>query len=191
MLYSIGRFLLACFYKICFRFEVQGSENIPKKDSFILVSNHVSNLDPVAIGIACSRHLNYMAKEELFRNRLFGFILNKVNVFPVKRNSADLSAIREAMRRVKKKQPLVLFPEGSRQNLSGPYPGVGFLSVKFNVPVIPAFIKGTELALPKGARIIRFKKVCVRFGRRVSFDKNMPYEQITRMVMDDIRRLSA
>ncbi|MBI3991118.1 MAG: 1-acyl-sn-glycerol-3-phosphate acyltransferase [Candidatus Omnitrophica bacterium] len=193
MLYSFLRFLSLIAFKILFRFKAEGLENIPEKGGFILASNHVSYLDPIAIGIACKRKLNYMAKDELFRNPLAARFFRAIKVFPVKRDSADLSAIKEAMRRVMSGGALVLFPEGSRRFDTGssePYAGIGFLTVRLNVPVIPAFVRGTGKALPAGAKIIRPVNVSVCFGKQISIERRMPYQDIARHIMDSIRHLS-
>ena len=193
MLYSFLKVLALILFKILFRFQAKGVQNLPKTGGFILASNHASYLDPIAVGVACRRKLNYMAKEELFRTRFSSWFFSAINVFPVKRDSADLSAIKEAMRRVSAGGALVLFPEGSRRLDSGssqPYGGVGFLSSKLNVPVIPAFVKGTEKALPPGAKFIRLTKVSVHFGKQISIERRMPYQDIARHIMDSIRHLS-
>lgn len=193
MLYSILRLLSAIAFKILFRFKAQGLEHIPKRGGFILASNHVSYLDPIALGVACQRKLNYMAKEELFSNPFSSSFFYSINAFPVKRDSADLSALKEAMRRVRMGGALVLFPEGSRR-FNGvfhePYAGVGFLTAKLNVPVIPAFVKGTEKALPAGAKFIRLTSISVCFGKPISLERRMPYHDIARHIMDNIRHLS-
>jgi 1-acyl-sn-glycerol-3-phosphate acyltransferase len=124
---------------------VFGKKHIPKVGGFILASNHVSYLDPIALGVSSPRKLNYMARHDLFFNHWFSWLLSSVGSFPVKRDSADTSAIKEAMRRLTNGEPLVLFPEGSRRfngKSSEPQPGIGFLASKLNIPVIPAFIKG-------------------------------------------------
>jgi len=193
MLYSILRLLSAIILKILFRFKAKGLEHIPKRGGFILASNHVSYLDPIAVGVACQRKLNYMAKEELFCNPLFSRLLSRIGVFPVKRDSADLSALKEAMRRVRIGGALVLFPEGSRRFDGAshePYSGIGFLAAKLNVPVIPAFVKGTEKALPAGAKFIRLTNISVCFGKQISIERRMPYQDIAGHIMDNIRHLS-
>ncbi|MDP3732729.1 MAG: lysophospholipid acyltransferase family protein [Candidatus Omnitrophota bacterium] len=179
--------------KILFRFKAEGLEYIPKTGGFILASNHVSYLDPIAVGVASGRKLNYMAKEELFCNPLFSRLLCGINVFPVKRDSADLSAIKEAMRRVRMGGGLVLFPEGSRRFDGAshkPYAGIGFLTAKLNVPVIPAFVKGTEKALPTGAKFIRLTSISISFGKPFFIERRMPYQDIAMQIMDNIRHLS-
>ena len=193
MLYSILRLLSAIILKILFRFKAKGLEHIPKRGGFILASNHVSYLDPIAVGVACPRKLNYMAKKELFCTPLASRFFSAINVFPVKRDSADLSALKEAMRRVRRGEPLVLFPEGSRRFDGAshePYSGIGFLAAKLNVPVIPAFVKGTEKALPAGAKFIRLTNISVCFGKQISIERRMPYQDIAGHIMDNIRHLS-
>lgn len=193
MLYSICRTLAAIIFKILFRFDAQGIEHIPKEGAFILASNHTSYLDPIALGVACPRRLNFMARHDLFSIPLFSWLISNVGAFPLKRDSADLSAIKEAIRRLKNGNVLVLFPEGSRRidGKSGtPQGGIGFLATKVNVPMIPAFIKGTQIALPKGAKFVRPTKVFVRFGKQISIERRMPYQDIARQIMENIRHLS-
>ena len=112
----------------------------------------------------------------------------------MKRNTADLSAVKEAVRRVNCGDGLVVFPEGSR-SMGGqsfePQAGIGFLAGKFKIPVIPAFIKGTDAALPKGAKLLRPGKICVYFGAPVVIEENIPYQEIARKIMASIRSLAA
>lgn len=193
MLYSFLRFLGIILFKIFFRFKAYGSENIPKTGGFILASNHGSYLDPIAVGIGCRRKLNYMAKEELFDGRFSSWFYRAIRVFPVKRETADLSALKNAMHILKAGGGLVLFPQGTR-NAEGaqkpPYAGVGFLAAKLNVPVIPAFVKGADKALPARAKFIRLTKVSVYFGKEIPIERRMPYQDIASHIMDNIRHLS-
>jgi len=193
MLYKILRFLAFLIFKVLFRLEVKGKEYIPKRGSFILASNHVSYLDPIVLGVACPRKLNFMAKQELFVAPWFSHLLSKVGAFPIKRDSADLSALKEAMRRLKSGKVLVLFPEGSRRFNAvsvEPQAGIGFLVAKLNVSVVPAWIKGTAVALPKGARSIKPVKISVYFGKQIFIERRMPYQEIAKTVMENIRHLS-
>ncbi len=157
-----------------------------------MASNHTSYLDPVALAAACPRKLDFMAKEELFANPLFAGFLSRVGVFPVKRNSADLSALKEAMRRVEQGGVLALFPEGSRRfdgASTQPHAGIGFLAAKLNVPVIPVFIRGSDSALPKGAKFIRPVRICVYFGKEIPLEKDLPYQDIAKSIMANISQL--
>lgn len=193
MVYRILRLAALIIYKIFFGFEIKGRENIPQSGGFILASNHVSHLDPVVLGCALSRRLDFMAREDLFSVPGLSWVLLKVGAFPVKRNSADLSALKGAINRLRNGKGLVLFPEGTRQakgSLSGVQPGIGFLAAKVGVPVVPALIKGTDTALPKGAKFIRPAKISVCFGKQIFVERRMPYRDIAQHIMDNIRHLS-
>lgn len=175
------------------RLKISGKDNVPKTGGFIVASNHVSYLDPVVVGCHCPRKLNYMARHDLFDIPLLGFILSHVDAFPVKRGSADLGAIRKALRRVEQGGGLLVFPEGRRVPgglQEEPEPGIGFLISKLNVPVVPVYVKGTDKALPKHSKVIRFSTVSVRFGKQITFERGLPYQDIARSVMEHIRRLS-
>jgi 1-acyl-sn-glycerol-3-phosphate acyltransferase len=145
------------------------------------------------MGVACPRKLNYMAKHDLFCCPLFSWWLGAVGAFPIKRYYADLDALKEAMRRVKEGKGLLLFPEGTRSvngRFLAPQAGAGFLAAKLDVPVIPAFISGTEQALPRGAKMVKPTVISVRFGKQISIERRTPYQDIAEKIMENIRRLS-
>jgi len=193
MWYRTGRTIFWILLKIFFRLEIKGRENLPQGKGFILVSNHVSNLDPIVLGAACTQNLHFMAKEELFRNFYFGWLLHKVNAFPLRRKGADLAAIRTAIKRVNAGGALLIFPEGTRSTdgkLGPGQEGVGFLVDKLNVPVIPAFIKGTDKAMPKGSGFIRSAKISVQFGKQIPFERRVAYSDVAAAVMQAIKQLS-
>ncbi|MFC1674267.1 lysophospholipid acyltransferase family protein [Candidatus Omnitrophota bacterium] len=193
MVYSFSRFISYLFLKVFFRLQVKGAENIPKEGGFILASNHVSYLDPVVVGVACPRKVNYMARRDLFSNPLFAWFLRRLRVFPVKRSSADISALKEAISWVKRGFGLVLFPEGTRSQdgrVGQAHDGIGFLAAKLDVPVIPAYIQGTEVVMPKGAKGIHSGKVSIIFGNKVSIERRSHYHGIAQKIMQDIRLLS-
>lgn len=175
------------------RIRVSGREHIPSKGGFILASNHASNLDPVLLGVVSPRRLDYLAKEELFRNKFFGWLLASVGSVSLKRGSGDVAALKESLRRLKKGRGLVMFPGGTRSqdgSVGSTQAGVGFLAAKAEVPVIPAFIKGSAAALPKGAKYIKPSSITVAFGKQISIERRMPYHQIAEQVMQAIRHLS-
>ncbi|MFA5117169.1 MAG: lysophospholipid acyltransferase family protein [Candidatus Omnitrophota bacterium] len=194
MLYSIARTLIILFLRFFCRFDVTGRENVPKKEGFILASNHLSILDPMVLGAACPRKLNFMAKYELFKNPLFSRCIRSVGAIPLKRGEADRSALKEGIRRLKNGAAVVLFPQGSRipEGDATAQPGVVFLAFNSGVPIIPAFIKGTDSAMPKGARFIRPAKIMVSFGKPISIERRCKpnYQEAAGDVMSRIRELS-
>ena len=166
MLYVILRSLTVILSKLFFRLQAFGRKNVPSEGGFILASNHVSYLDPPVLGAACPRILFFMAKEGLFKIPLFGCLIANLNTFPVKTHSGDLRAIRRAIEELKAGRALAVFPEGGRTpngRLGKPLPGIGLLAVKAAVAIVPAFIKGSNTALPLNAKFIRPKKIKVYF----------------------------
>ena len=152
----------------------------------------MSNLDPVVLGISSLRRINFMAKVELFRKEPLGFILKKLGAFPIKRGEADLGALKEAIKRLKAGNPVLIFVEGTRRigdEPSKPQAGVGFLAVKSQVPVIPVFLENTQKVMPPGSKFFIRNKVAVRFGPPVVFDPQQPYETIADTILSAIYSL--
>ncbi len=179
-------------------FKIYGKENVPKKGAFILASNHVSYLDPPALACASPRVLHFMARHDLFKNWAFAALLRALNAFPVKRGGVAPGAFKEAIERLKDGQALLIFPEGRRSEtgeIQAAQPGVGFLSIMADVPILPAYVKGTNEALPKGARFIKPKLISVYFGKIIEpknlkslSEKRQAYEQLANCVLGEVRR---
>ena len=153
--------------EMLFKFEISGQEHIPPSASSIVMSNHVSHLDPIFLGAAVPRELHYIARDDLFRVKLWGDFITYFNAFPIKRGKPDLQALRKTLSMLKEDNLLLMFPEGTRSvdgTLGEALEGAGFIVYRANVPVIPAFVKGTEIILPKHAKGIKRAKVSVSFG---------------------------
>jgi 1-acyl-sn-glycerol-3-phosphate acyltransferase len=190
-LYNCGKFSSWSILKLFFGFNVQGKENIPQAGGFIIATNHQSNLDPLIVGAACKRIINFMAKEDLFKNRFFGWVLFNVGAFPIKRHSGDIAAIREAIKRLNRGYGLLIFPQGTRKQRQeiDVQPGIGLLAAKGKVAIVPAFITGSEQALPPGTKWLRSAKISVRIGKPISFEAQKPYPEIAHEVMQKINDL--
>lgn len=145
MFYAIARGLVNFFYHIVFKITIVGRENIPaQKGGCIIASNHVSNNDPPFIGIVFKGKYTFMAKEELFKNRFFGWLIRKLGAFPVKRGAKDLAAIDKAIESLAEGRTFIIFPEGTRSKdgeLGRAKSGVSIIAVRANAPVIPVFVK--------------------------------------------------
>ncbi|MCX5715817.1 MAG: lysophospholipid acyltransferase family protein [Candidatus Omnitrophica bacterium] len=168
MIYWISRSIFWLLFKACFGYRVKGTENFPKAGPFIIAGNHLSFLDPPAVGMAWKGMVTFLAREDLFHNSFFKWWGASVGVIPIKRGKFDLAAIRGSFEKLKKGGVVALFPEGTRSRngtIKDPKGGVGFLAVKAKVPVVPVFIRGTDRALPHHTVFIRFKRVEVTVGK--------------------------
>ncbi|MBI5207958.1 MAG: 1-acyl-sn-glycerol-3-phosphate acyltransferase [Candidatus Firestonebacteria bacterium] len=175
IIYYLTHIISWIICKIFFRLEVKGIENIPKQGSVLLVSNHVSNMDPIFIPTAVWRRIfNFMAKEELFSNPIIAAYFRKIKMFPIKRGKGDLKAIKTSIDILNRGELLLMFPEGTRSKtgeLLPAQPGSALIALKSNATIVPAFISGSEKVLPKGAKMIRLKKITVYFGKSFNLEK--------------------
>src|SRR4030042_5124052 len=112
--YSFLKLILTILFKMLYRVEVSGYENIPKKGRLILCSNHISYVDPLLIVGYFSRHLYFMAKNEVFKSRVLGEIVSFLNAFPISRDSLDRKAIKNSIEILNSDEVLCMFPEGTR-----------------------------------------------------------------------------
>lgn len=191
-IYHFLRLSALLITKLFFHLEIRDRKFIPRRGGFLLVSNHASFLDPVILGAACPRVLNFAARDTLFRNRLFAALLRAVCAFPIKRWSADLSAVRESVRRLKAGAGLVVFPEGTRglvnemQNITY---GFVLLSYRAGAPIVPAWISGSRKAWGKADKMIKLAKIKVIFGQPVHADSSRPYSETAQHVYKQIQQL--
>ncbi len=199
MVYLILRLLAIILCKVLFGLQVFGRGNIPLKGGFILASNHTSYLDPPVLGVACPRVLSALAKEELFKNAFLGWLITNLNAFPIQSQTGDFKSLRRAIKELEMGRALAVFPEGGRTadgELREPMRGVGFLAVKAAVPIVPAFIEGSDKALPMDSKFIRLKKIKVYFGKPIwpqdvstQLSEQDFYQAIAIRTMEEIARL--
>ena len=198
MIYILGRFICFCFCKVFFRFRIFDRHKIPRSGSLIIASNHASFLDPIIIGVASPRALNFMARHSLFRNKVFGWLLRGLNTFPVNREGSALSAFKEALRILREQKALVVFPEGTRTqdgSLRKAHSGVGLLAVKTGSTVVPVYVDGTKDALPRGAYFIRVKPIKIYCGKPIKPGDSLKqegensYQSFADSVMESISAL--
>lgn len=167
------RFTTTLFFillKIFFRLKIIDVEKVPEKGGVIVVSNHVSHLDPLVIGVAIrKRQSTFMAKSGLFKIPLIGAFVRTFS-FPVDRDNPQPSTIKEAVKRLKNGEIIVMFPEGGRSrdgSLLDAKRGTGMIAAMSKAAIVPAFIEGTDKALPAGARRIRLSRIKVYFGEPI------------------------
>ena len=172
----IYRFSVMCFYiwlTVLHRLKIFREARYPLRGAFICAANHVSLGDPTVIGATSFiRHLHFMAKEELFQNKRWGWWFRSCECIPLSRNKKDHRATKTALNMLKKGKAIGIFPEGGRSEtgeLGKPEVGVGFLADKANVPVIPIYVKGTKGALPKGGKYKIGSPIEVYIGKPVDF----------------------
>lgn len=146
-MYRLLQVFFTVFFKVFFRAEIIGKENLPAEGGVILAANHMSNWDPPFLATFLSRPVSYMAKKELFDVPILRQIIESCYSFPVKRGVADRGAIKAALKALKEGRCIGLFPEGTRSRdgkIHKAEAGVALLAAMGDVPVVPAAILGTD-----------------------------------------------
>jgi len=159
----VSKLFVFPIYKFVFRGHLVGRENIPQKDSFIVVSNHGSLLDPPFLGHALGRNISFMAKAELFKVPFLGFIIKACGAYPVKRGIADKNTIKTACKKLSNDNSIGIFIDGTRQKngrVNKPKQGAALLAFKNQKLLLP-------VAIVNSHRLIRFKFFIPLFSRIV------------------------
>lgn len=187
---SIVRRAIYIWCKLYYRAEIIGIENIPKDEPLIFCGNHRSYLDPPLMVATAKRDVKFLAKEDLYKNKFLAFLGWIFEAIPVKRNSKDISALKETLKVLKNGKCIALFPEGTRNGLEKGEKvkdGAAFFTVKSGAKVIPCGIKG-------GTK--ENKKVTITYGKPLDFSKyNNPrdkqeLDKITDEIMSNILELT-
>lgn len=164
--YAGVRLVLVGFARLWFRLSARGREHVPTEGAFIFTPVHRSNLDFLLLLVLTKRRIRYLAKDTLFTG-IWDTIFTALGAIPVARGTADRDALATCVTVVKAGDPLVIFPEGTRQ--FGPvvqefFDGAAFVQSRTGVPLVPVGIGGSETAMPKGAKFIKPHKIRLVVG---------------------------
>jgi 1-acyl-sn-glycerol-3-phosphate acyltransferase len=152
------------------RTKIVGRHNIPRQGAFVLAPIHRASIDTPLVAAVSSRRLRFMGKDSLWKIRPVGWLFSILGAFPVTRGTADREALKRCISVLEMGEPLVLFPEGTRQ--SGPvvmplFDGAAYVAVKAGVPIIPLGIGGAEKVMPKGKKMIYPRKCVLVVGEPI------------------------
>ena len=191
----VSKLFVLPIYKFVFKGHLIGRENIPQKDSFIMVSNHGSLLDPPFLGHALGRNISFMAKAELFQIPLLGFVIKACGAYPVKRGIADKNTIKTACKKLLNNNSIGIFIDGTRQKngrVNKPKQGAALLAFKNQKLLLP-------VAIVNSHRLIRFKffiplfsKIVIKVGKPVQPPKSLSkndLNSVTMQLRDNINNL--
>ena len=164
-LWVIGHIINWIFFKV----KVEGSENAPREGSYLLVSNHQSYLDPVAVHMASRRRLNFLMAAEYYYDWRWRWFYDLFGCIPLDRSRANPRAMGRAIKiLLEEEEVLALFPEGGIPDddyLASFQPGIGMLALRTQLPIVPVMIKGTRDVLPFGRYIPRLRPVEIYIGK--------------------------
>jgi 1-acyl-sn-glycerol-3-phosphate acyltransferase len=177
-----------------FNFRAYGKENVPREGAFLLVSNHQSYLDPILCGISFTRQMYFLARDSLFSNWFFGWLISSLNSIPVKRGEADFSMMKEVISRLREGYGVCLFPEGTRTRdgkIAAFKPGFGLLCRRGNAAIVPVMIDGAFECWPRFSKIFSPGSVVVWYGKAITVEeaKSMGDRELAKTVTDRLRRM--
>jgi 1-acyl-sn-glycerol-3-phosphate acyltransferase len=177
-------------FKLLFRYRAYDKEkldSVAPGTGFIVAGNHSSYLDPVFVmNVMLPRRIRYLSKEEFLNiHPIVAHFAAWMGVFPVKRNTADMSAVKRAVRMLKRGENVGIFPEGTRVRSKDQevinHEGIALIAKLANAPVVPVRIFNANKIRPEGTRLFRCPKIILRFGDPLSLEDerfaSLPKEQ--------------
>ena len=162
-----ARWVVELFCRAFWRVELVGLDKVPRSGPFVIAPVHRSNVDTLLAGCLTRRRVRFMGKDSLWKYRVSAALFSSLGGFPVHRGTPDREALRTCEAALAGGEPVVLFPEGTRQ--SGPtvhplFEGAVYVAARAGVPVVPVGIGGSEWAMQKGSALLRPVKVAVVVG---------------------------
>lgn len=164
-----------------FRGRIYGVENVPQEGPLVVASNHASHFDPPIVASCVRRPVAFMAKEELFEIPLLKQVIQLYGAYPVKRSSADRSAIRSAIAALEQGWAVGIFLQGTRTpdaRITEPKLGAAMIAAKLQAPLLPVSVWGTEKILVKGSPFPRCVPVTVRIGDAIAPPRSTDKEEL-------------
>jgi 1-acyl-sn-glycerol-3-phosphate acyltransferase len=162
-LHVFCRLLATLFFQV----RVSGRQFVPREGGVMVLSNHQSFYDPVLIGLACDRRLNYLARQGLFGFAPFRWLIQSLDAIPIDQEGSALAGLKETLRRLKRGELVLIFPEGMRTydgEVAPLKPGFCALAKRSGVPLLPVAIEGAYQAWPRQRLLPWFSTIHIQFG---------------------------
>jgi len=164
VLYSVVLFFCRILCKLVFFITAEGKQNIPKNTGAFIAANHQSAWDSIVLALYTGSNMNFVAKAEIFKNKLFSWFLKGIGAISISRGTSDIKAVKSILSALKNKKKVLIFPEGTRKETATDEvkSGTVLFAIKGKVPVVPAHIIGEYKP---------FHKIKIVFGEPISYEK--------------------
>lgn len=190
--YNVLRAIFRLTGVVLYRFRFHGADKIPREGGGLVCANHQSNLDPAVVGMCFSQRINYLAKQTLFKFPL-SIIINLLDGIPIDRSGMGIAGIKETLKRAKRGELILIFPEGQRT-----FDGemlefmAGFVTVakRTKVPLIPVGLDGSFHAWPRTTLIPKPGTIHVVFDYPVQPEEylDLSDEEIVQLLESRIQK---
>jgi 1-acyl-sn-glycerol-3-phosphate acyltransferase len=171
-IYEVVRVITVTFAVSAFRLRAYGSENVPS-GPVILAPNHASFMDHFFCAACIRRHVQFMAKSQLFGSGVMSWIFNHGGVFPVRRGNQDEEAFVTAFKILERGGAIGMYVEGGRSRTgevgTDPRPGIGRLALESGAAVVPVGIVGSHQV--RNWKRGKFPKVIVQYGAPIAYER--------------------
>lgn len=195
-LYRFITAILRPVVKILFPCEIKGLEKLKSLNGgYILCANHLSNMDPVFFILFHPKPICFMAKQELFKNKLLSWFFSSLGAFSVKRGKGDRSALDNAKQVLENNDVLGIFIEGTRSKTGEflrPKSGATLLAYETKSPVVTACITG----ISKDNKVRLFRKTVIEYNNPITYEDlnikdgtRLELKAATNLIMDKIKEL--
>lgn len=189
--YTISRRVCQVVGVALYRVRYTGRENIPPEGGVLVVANHQSHFDPPLVGMGCMRRMNYLARESLFAIRPLGWVINSLDAIPIKRDGLGLDGIKETLRRLRRGEMVLMFPEGTRtrDGQVGPFrPGFTALALRSGASILPVGIEGAYQVWPRSRRFPSLVgRIHVHYGPAILPEEIQLYADRDRQLVEEVR----
>jgi 1-acyl-sn-glycerol-3-phosphate acyltransferase len=170
-------FIRRTFYLVgilAYGLRYSGRENIPAEGPVLMVSNHQSHFDPPVVGIGCRRQMNYLARTTLFSIWPLGWFIRSLDAIPIDREGVGLAGVKESLRRLKRGEMVLIFPEGTRScdgEIAPFRAGFTALAARSHAAILPVAVEGAYDAWPRWRKFPRLGRIRVRYGQPILPDE--------------------
>jgi 1-acyl-sn-glycerol-3-phosphate acyltransferase len=193
--FPVCRALAAVVLTLLGPYRTTGKYRVPKQGGLLILSNHISDIDPVLVQVACPRDIYFMAKSELFGVPVLGGFLRWFCAFPVKRGEPDRAALKLAVEHLKSGHTVCVFPEGELSEsgeLQQLKAGVALIARMSGAMTICVGLRNTNRVTPYGTLIPRpaFRMLEARWGEPRSFDRHVEPEEFLGWAEGQLRELT-
>lgn len=179
------------YFAMISQIRIRGSERLPCNEGALVCSNHQSHFDPVLVGIAFRRRLNYLARRTLFDVPVLKWLIRYLDAIPIERDGMGIGGIKETLRRLKRGESVLIFPEGTRSvdgQLTPLKPGFFAIAKRSKCPVVPVAIAGAYQVWPRHRWLPGIGRIAVYVGEPISaesirdMDEEALVQELTRRI---------